>query len=781
MHKLARTIIHFRIYVISACILISFFFANVLKDIKIETHLEDFLPQKHPFIQVQHKLTDIFGGLNQVSIALEVQEGTIFEKGFLDKVLSFTEDLYLLEGINISRINSIASRHIKHVVANEEGFFVKRLLRLPPTTPQEMREFKERVISNPNVYGKMISKDFKSTLIYVDFESKAKTSYIFNVLGDLKKQYEDKNTYIYIAGRPILEGWLNFYLPRMLKILIISFIVISFVLYLTFRSKRGVILPLIDSSMATLWGMGTMKLLGLRLDPSTMLVPFIILSLGISHSVHTLKRYYEEMGDPKMKSKHAIIITMSHLFLPGLVCVITDGLGFLSLRFVPIPTIKSMAMASGLGILANFFTSFMFTPCILSFMHRPKILEVRREEAHKWVDTLLSKLSIFSLNKKAGTVIVSFFIGICLVSFVGIGKIVVGDNTEGSSYLYPHSPYNQAEYFINRNFGGTNSYYIFVESKGSLLTVDKLKAMDSFQNYLAGEVPQVGSYLSIVGAIKALNMFMFEGKKSYFTIPQKNDVVAQYWFLYTLSGFPSDYDHLISRNEKFANIKFDFKDHKSTTVAQAVKKTREFFRESRFPELKFYYAGGDIGVLYAINDIIRKTIIPNAIFISLLIFLFVSFIYRSFVAGSILLLPLLLSNIIVFSLFGFLGTTITAETLPLVSLSEGLGINFGIYILARLHEDMREKRKTYKNILYHTLITSGKAVFFSGFIVSLGIFVWIFSSILLQVRLGMNLCASLILNMITSLVMIPVLVWWIKPRFLFGAIRRRLAQRRRQM
>ncbi|OQX86542.1 MAG: hypothetical protein B6D55_05870 [Candidatus Omnitrophica bacterium 4484_70.2] len=367
VYKLARTIIHLRIYVILSGIIISLFFINVLKDIKIETHLEDFLPQKHPFIKVQHKLTEIFGGLNQVSIALKTKKGDIFNKDFLAKVISLTDDLYLLENVNPSRVISLASRHIKHVTANEEGFFVERLLRDVPSK-DEIEELKERILNNPNIYGKIVSKDLKSTLIQVDFTSSASTSYIFNTLMKLKKKYEDENTKIYIAGRPVLEGWLNFYLPKMFKILIISFLVIGFILYLTFRSKRGVILPLLDSSMATVWGMGAMKLLGLRLDPSTILVPFIVLSLGISHSVHTLKRYYEEMKTPKMKSKHAIINTMAHLFIPGLASCLTDGFGFLSLLLVPLPTIKSMALASGLGILANFLTSFMFTPALLSFM-----------------------------------------------------------------------------------------------------------------------------------------------------------------------------------------------------------------------------------------------------------------------------------------------------------------------------------------------------------------------------------------------------------------------------
>ncbi|MFC1709855.1 RND family transporter [Candidatus Omnitrophota bacterium] len=780
-YKFSRTIIHLRVYIILICIVLSAFFFSVLKDIAIETRLEDFIPQKHPFVKVQNRLTDIFGGLNQVSLALEVKKGDIFNEDFLEKVVSLTEDLYLLEDVNISRVNSIASRHIKHVIANEEGFFVERLLRLPPKTMEEMEALRQKVIYNPNVYGKMVSKDLKSTLVQVDFESKAKTSYIFDSLKKLQKQYEDSNTKMYIAGRPILEGWLNFYLPRMFKILILSFIVISIVLYLTFRSKRGVILPLVDSSMATLWGMGAMKLMGLRLDPSTILVPFIVLSLGISHSIHSLKRYYEEMRVPKMKSKHAVVGTISHLLIPGMACVLTDGFGFLSLTLVPLPTIKSMAMASGFGILANFFTSFMFTPCVLSFMHKPKILEIEKEEKHKIVDTWLAKLSVFSLSKRAGTIVVVIFMSVCLLSLFGINKIVVGDDTEGTSYLYPNSPYNKSEAFINKNFGGTNSYYIFAETLGgSLLNADALHAMDSLQLYLTQNLDEAGSSVSVVNSMKALNMFMFDGKPSYFKVPDRDDIIYQYWFLYTVSGFPSDYDHLISRDERFANIKFDFKDHKSSTVSAAVEKTKEFFNKFKFKNTKFYYAGGDIGILYAINDIIKRTIVPNIIFISLLIFLYVSFVYRSAVAGWMLLLPLIFSNLFVFSLFGFLGTPITTEMLPLACLSEGLGINYGIYILARLHDEIKEKKRTFKNILHHTLITSGKAVFFSGFIVSLGIFVWAFSPILLQVRLGLNLCLALILNMVTSLVMIPVLVWWIKPRFLFKRVRTRRTKIRRR-
>ncbi len=176
-------------------------------------------PQKHPFIQVQHRLTDIFGGLNQVSVAIEAKKGTILSTAFLEKVILATEDLSLMADVNLSRIHSIASRHVKHVVADEEGFFVERLLRVPPRTPEELALLEKKIRMDPNIYGSLVSKDMRSTLIQVDFESTADTAAIFAQLQELKSRYEDGTTRMHIAGRPILEGWLNHYLPSMLKIL----------------------------------------------------------------------------------------------------------------------------------------------------------------------------------------------------------------------------------------------------------------------------------------------------------------------------------------------------------------------------------------------------------------------------------------------------------------------------------------------------------------------------------------------------------------------------------
>ena len=769
--KFANAVIKYRLLFVVIFTFISLFFLYVIRDIDFETNIDDFYPQRHPYLNVQNKLTAIFGGLNQASIAIHVKEGDILNPDTLGKVIRITNELYLMDGINAGRITSLSARKIKFIKADEEGFSTERVLREVPKNEPEMLSLRDKIVLSPNVYIRMVSRDFKSTLIQADFQRGASSRYIFSKLKEIGERESDDNTEVYIAGRPVLEGWLDKYLPKMLKILILTALVVSVILYLTFRSKRGVILPLLDSSMATLWGLGTMKLLGFRLDPTTILVPFLILSLGISHSIHFMKHYYEEMKDRKKTSQAAVKRTLEMLFVPGLTAVITDGFGFLSLILIPLGTIRSMALAAGFGIFSNFLTSFIFTPSLVSFMKHPRILEVQREERHIIVDKFLGRLVHFSTHKKARIALVSIFLIVVLISVSGIKRIVVGDNSSGSSHLYPTSVYNQAEKFINANFGGTNSCYILVDGGRSESLIDSktLNKIDALQQYLLKNVAQAGYAVSITDYIKALNFAMFSGDRRHFIIPENNRTIAEYLFLYEISTFPGDFEPVITSDYSKANIKVDLKDHKSSTITDILDKTKEWVKSNiKKGDISFEFAGGDIGMLAAINDIISKSIIPNILFISVLIFGYICFIFGSLSAGLLLLAPLLFSVAIIFGIFGLSGMSLTCETLPLAALSEGLGVNYGIYVLTRLYQEVkRHSHPSYKEALRATLVTSGKAVFFSGMIVSVGIFVWLFSDIRLQARLGFTLGLTLIINMIASLVLLPVLITIFKPKFIF--------------
>ncbi|MCK5420677.1 MAG: MMPL family transporter, partial [Deltaproteobacteria bacterium] len=342
--RFAELVIRWRILFIILSVSLTLFFLFCMRNLLIQTKLGDLTPQKHPYMEVQKKLMYIFGGLNQVSIALEVEEGDIFNQDTLSKVVRITRKLYLVDGVKAGRIVSLSARKIKSTRAYEDGFEVKRLMRRAPETPATMEKLKQNIIRNPMYYGPLVSKDLKATRIMLDFEPEVTSRVIFKELEEIIGPERDTKTKVYIAGRPILEGWMDQYLPKMGWIFLATGLIMIILLYLAFRSKRGIILPFLSASMATVWGLGAITLLGYHLDPATILSPFFILALGISHAVQFIKRYYEAMKTNALDKKSAAQETLSHLFVPAVVSLVTDGIGFISLFIVPLAMIKSMAL-----------------------------------------------------------------------------------------------------------------------------------------------------------------------------------------------------------------------------------------------------------------------------------------------------------------------------------------------------------------------------------------------------------------------------------------------------
>jgi predicted RND superfamily exporter protein len=762
-------LIRYRYGFLSLCLIVSIFFAYQLRNLSFNTNLGDFYPLKHPYLKIQNRLNEVFGGLNQVSIAIEVKNGTILNPLTLEKVWQITNQLYLTDGINPNRVVSLSARKVKYVEANDEGFTTEWMMHDPPKTEEEIIILKKKITRSPLVYGPLVSEDFKATLIQADFESYVSSRKIFNILQEIKKEYEDANHSVYIAGQPLLQGWLDFYLPRMASLFLITILAMSFVLYNAFKSKRGLFLPLVSAFMATLWGLGMTALFGFKLTPSTILAPFLVFALGVSHSVQFIKRYYEYMSKHKRNSKAAAIKITRNLFIPAFTGLLTDGIGPFTLFFVPLGMVKSLAIAIGFGILSIFFSTVILVPNLLSFMKPPRRLEVIQEERATLTSKILGYFASLAVNAKSRyRVIVVFFI-LTLIALFGTSRLVVGDKKPGTSLLYSHSAYNQAEKFISDKFATADPYYIFVEGKDqdAFLNSRVLNEMDSLQRYLEREVKGTGRTLSLVEYIKGMNMAMFAGQRQEFRIPESDQTIAEYLFLYSLTGYPGDFDPVVNYNYKYANIKVDLKDHMSKTINEVIKKTDNWIKlHHREKGVDFYYAGGNIGMLAAVNQIVATQLQVNSLFTSLLVFLCLVFAYGSLVSGWLLIIPLILRTLLVFGILGFLKIGLTAEMIPMVALGIGFGDDFGIYIVQRVKDELKEGGGELSSALIEAMSTSGKAVFFTGLSLTIGIATWMFSPILMQARLGALLGFFIFFNAIGTLVVLPSMIMTVKPKFL---------------
>jgi hypothetical protein len=763
-------LVRYRYGFLSLCLIISLFFAYQLKNLSFNTSLGDFYPLKHPYLKIQNKLTEIFGGLNQVSIAIEVKQGTILNPVTLDKAWQITNQLYLTDGINAGRVVSLSARKVKHIEANEEGFKTQWLMHDAPKGVEEIDILKARIMRNPLVYGPIVSKDFKATLIQADFESNVSSRKIFDVLQAIKKKYEDENNIIYMSGQPLLQGWLDFYLPRMVKLFGVTLLAMSLVLYYAFRSKRGVFLPLLSAFMATLWGLGLTALFGFKLTPSTILAPFLVFALGVSHSIQYIKLYYEYVSKHKRNSMVAAIYITRDLFIPAFTGLITDGIGPFTLFWIPLGMIKSLAIAIGFGVVSIFFSTVILIPNLLSFMRLPKRLEVIREEKTTLANRILGSFANLAVHKKTRRGVIAIFFGLTAVALFAATHMEVGDKKAGTSLLFSSSPYNRAEKFISAKFATSDPYYIFVEGKheDAFYSSAALKEMDDLQRYLEKEVKGVGRTLSLAEYIKGMNMVMFSGERKEFKIPENDQTIAEYIFLYSLTGFPGDFDPVVNPNYQFANIKVDLIDHKAKTINTVINKTEEWIKKNhQSKDIEFAYAGGTIGMLAAANQILAPMLSINSLSTTGLVFLCLVFAYGSLVSGYILILPLLFRTILVFGILGFLRVGMTAEMIPMVALGIGFGDDFGIYIVSRIKDELA-KGGGLKDAVVEAMSTSGKAVFFTGMTLSVGIATWMLSSILMQVRLGALLGFFIFFNVIGTLIVLPSMIMTVKPKFLMN-------------
>ncbi|HTY45463.1 MAG TPA: MMPL family transporter [Patescibacteria group bacterium] len=762
-------LIKYRYGFLGICLVASVFFAYQLQYLSVKTNLGDFYPLKHPYLKIQNRLNEIFGGLNQVSIAIEVKDGTILNPDTLDRVWQITNQLYLTDGINPGRVVSLSARKVKHIEADAQGFVTDWLMHDPPKTQEGLDALKSRIVRNPLVYGAIVSKDFKATLIQADFESGVSARRIFGMLKTIEKKFQDSRHTIHISGQPVLEGWLDFYLPRMAWLFVAALAVISVILYIGFRSKRGVFLPVLSAGMATLWGLGFTALVGFKFTPATVLAPFLVFALGVSHSVQFVKRYYEQMTKRKRDSKAAAIKITRALFVPAFLGLLTDGVAPFTLLAVPLGMVRSLAVAIGFGILSIFFSTVVLIPNLLSFMKPPKRLEVIREERITLTSKILQHFARLAVKKGSRRAVIAVFFAVTAVSIFGMTKLEVGDKQPGTSLLYRSSEYNRSEKFISEKFSTADPYYIFVAGKqqDAFLSSAALKEMDGLQRYLEQEVSGVGRSLSLAEYIKGMNMTMFGGDRKAFLIPDNDKTIAEYLFLYSLTGFPGDFDPVVNQNYQYANIKVDLKDHKASTINAAIRKTDEWLRlHHRDDGIDFYYAGGSVGMLAAVNQIVTPMLVTNFLQTSFFVFVCLILAYGSLVSAWLLMIPLAFRTFVLFGILGFLQISLTQEMIPVVALGIGCGVDFSLYIVSRLNDELKERRASLDDCLLKAVHSSGKAVFFTGLTLTIGVATWIFSPILMQARLGMFLAFFIFFNAIGTLVVLPSMIMTVKPKFL---------------
>jgi len=779
MERFAEFCIRRRNVVLGIMLLITLFFGYYVAKLKVATVFDDLLPQGHEYIKVHNRFRRLFGGANHVTIVMQVKEGDIFNKTTLEKMKHITDELYKIPGVDKFKVISIAASKMKKIVMDAQGYRIVPVMEKIPETEEEMKALRFSIYGNEMCYGPFVSFDSKKAMITADFfDEEVNYKVAFQELQRIRKETEDENNLICIAGEPMHYGYVSESIQGVNLILVVTVIIILAVLYLYFRSKRGVIVPIVTAAVSGIWGLGFMAFMGYNLDPLVLVLPFLIALMTARHSMQLCARFLEEYGSGKSIQASSQII-ISSMFIPGITSIITDCLGIALVAVAPIPILQKIAISCAFWSIATTVLALILTPLILSYLPESKRLASQLEEMKKQkkklslLDRGLPRLGDWIVGR-GKWVIVTVSILIVIWGAIYSERLIVGDMIPGSVLLWPFHRYNIDSFRISFAMPVLCPLYVLIEGDGeeAINNPDVLREIYKFQRFMRDAFIGTGRVMftqSIVDTFHGSQYIMREGNPNWYFFP-----VSDKEILYNFRGTihmvePGDIDKFVDGEERFTNIIIFCRDKTGETIRLVMEKVKEFITshsdlEKKVKNVRYRMAGGAIGVQAAVNEVINQSQIWNLVLALVGVFVCVMIQYRSLAAGLILTIPLGISNLVTFALMGIYQVGLTVSTYPVSSIGVGLGVDYGIYFLSRLLEEKRQTEDV-NEALVNTLKSNGKSIVMIATTLTIGLIFWIFSSLKFQAQMGALLAVLLFLNMCGALFLVPSLVAIFKPGF----------------
>lgn len=168
----------------------------------------------------------------------------------------------------------------------------------------------------------------------------------------------------------------------------------------------------------------------------------------------------------------------------------------------------------------------------------------------------------------------------------------------------------------------------------------------------------------------------------------------------------------------------------------------------------------------AVNEEMRRSHALMDSMVLVAIFTMCSVTFRSLVAGLMLTLPLLLSNLVAFGYMALTGIGLSTNTLPCSAVGVGVGVDFAIYLYSRCIEEFPH-HDNWRDTILTSVRTAGKGIVFTGLTLILPILTWYFiSDLKFQAQMGFFLAILLFINMVAAFTLHPLLIYAFKPRFM---------------
>ncbi len=754
-------------------VLPSLLLAAALPRIEVYSRFTDLLPAEHPYIQTYNRMKQTFGGANVVTMALETTDpaADVFTFDTLKKIVHITEQVDLIAGVNHYQVASIAHPKIRRIRTTAGGL-IKSESVLPkdlPTEAEALKQLREESFNNDIVYGTYLSTDGRAALLVAGFDEE-RLNYvdIHTKLQALKAEVEkDGKTRLYIAGEPMLKGWIYYYSHELVKIFSVTGAVMVFLLWFHFGSLTGVVVPTLGTALSAIWGLGFVGFMHYNLDPLILVVPILISARTASHCVQMMERFYDEIRIGRDKEA-AVRIAMGELILPAGLGILADAMALLVLALSSMPLIAKLGYYCSFWGASNLITVAVLVPLVMSLLPTPK---VTLQEEHKHLPSrLMHNLGVFLVGPKASAVVFAGALGLTAWAFYYGYHVDIGEKQPGSPILFQDQEYNVAAKTIAEHFAGANQLNIFFEGNESHKMKDPkvVAVMEEFGRFMAG-TSNFGGTRDIPHLVRSINRLYHYDDPRWSLIPATQKDIGNTLFMYeagaAVPGVILEYMDLEGRT---ANFTVFYKDATGKTVSEAIAKAKEFIAAHPIDGVKPTFAGGIIGTTAAANEETELSDLKMTVTIITLVTISIMIAYRSLAAGVMVFILLIICVMTNRAFMTIRDIGLNVNTLPVTSVGIGVGVDYAIYMLDRLKEEMRHR--SLLDAIVTSMRTTGAAILFTAMTVLAGIIYWIpGSSLRFNSEMALLLCLLLTSNMIGAITLIPLWIRVFKPKFVMDS------------
>ncbi|MGH8505924.1 MAG: efflux RND transporter permease subunit [Stenotrophobium sp.] len=741
-----------------------FLFVHALQ-LRPDAGFEKQIPLDHPYMKVFKKYEKAFGGANLISIAL-IQNGKsghsdIYNAHFLDTLKKVTDAVFFLPGVDRSRVQSLFTPGVRYIEVVEDGFNTGDVVpRNYAPSPEMFAKIRDNV-AKASIIGRLVSANQDGAMINAELLEHDPTtgkrldySAVAHKLEAIRQQYQDAGISIHIIGFAKVVGDVTDASLEVVGFFVAALVLTLLLLWAFCGSFRLSLLPLSAALTAVVWELGLLHLTGFGLDPFAILVPFLILSIGVSHGVQYINCWGNEVAVHQSSPLEASKESFRQLFIPGTVAILTNVIGFATLAFIKIGIVQEMAINAALGMAAVILTNKIMLPIVLTWVRLADVEKFRRRQHRRQElgDRLWQRIANFTTGRIAvpTLLVCCALLGWALWMYP---KLTIGDQQVGVPELRPDSVYNQDSRAIANNFSiGVDLLKVIVEAKPySCVDPHTMRLMDDF-SWQMKNTPGVQSVISLPLIARSVSVAVHEGAPQWYVLPRNQAGLAN-----AIRPIPSSAG-LQNPDCSAMPILIFTHDHRATTISGITDAVKAFNAKHPDPNVRFALASGNVGVMAATNEEIRAREIVVIIWVHLTLLIFVWISFRSLVAVVCIITPLVLCSLLTYGGMATFGIGMKAATLPVAAFGVGIGVDAGIYlwsVLARYLEQGVLLREAYLQALRHT----GKAAVFTSLSLIVAVFTWLFSPLQFQADMGKLLLFMFTANLFGAILMLPALAW----------------------